>query len=141
MSSTGVTDQWEIVVWEIDDNRVRATLRHDDLRRAVLAWSPDASRLAVATRHGPLTLWDPTTGDTTTLTCHVDSVTGVVWSPDGRHIVTTGENGAVTVQRVDDTFSSRLQLAGANCIAWADSTIVVGQRTGPAVLELRTFGG
>ena len=62
----------------------------------------------------------------------------VIVSPDGRHVVTTSEGGAVTVHPVDGSPGSSLQLAGANCIAWEGSTIAVGQRTGPAVLELRT---
>jgi WD40 repeat protein len=89
-------------------------------------------------RNGPLILWDSVNDEATTITSRVGTATGVAWSPDGRHVITTSEDGAVAVHPVDGAPGNRLQLAGANCVPWAASTIAVGQRTGLTVLELRT---
>lgn len=102
-----------------------------------MAWSPDGSCLAVAGSGTPLLLWEPATGVTTTVGDVGDSATGVVWAPDSRHVLTTSEDGAVVLHPVDGTATTRLQVAGANCVDWAGPTIAVGTRTGPVVLELR----
>ena len=54
-----------------------------------MAYSPDGSRLAAASRDGSVKVWDAVTGETClTLRGHTSAVSGVTYSPDGRRLVT-----------------------------------------------------
>lgn len=70
----------------------------------VAAFSPDGSRLAGSTCDGQVHLWDPQTGvkkKSITIGPPQTSVTGLAFTPDGRHLVAAVGNGTICVLRLD----------------------------------------
>ncbi len=72
-----------------------------------VAWSPDGSRIASASRDGTVQIWDATHGGGPLFTYTDSSRTGtavpvwsVAWSPDSKHVVS---GGADRIARVWDT--------------------------------------
>ena len=63
-----------------------------------VAWSPDGTRIASASRDKTVHVWDATTGN---LVCshqvHTDRVYAAAWSPEGSRITSAGADGTVQV--------------------------------------------
>ncbi len=60
-----------------------------------LAWAPDSQRLAIVNRGNEVTVWQPGSGETVELKGHTDPVRAVAWSPDGRRLVSGGDDGTL----------------------------------------------
>jgi hypothetical protein len=82
-------------------------------------------------------VWTPATAATIEIDAGDNAATARALSSDGTRIVMISTGGTVTIQDVDGAFRTRLRLPGATCVAWVGTTIAVGRRTGPVVLELR----
>jgi WD40 repeat protein len=86
-----------IQLWDAAAGKPLGDLRgHTDTVR-VLAFSPDASRLASAARYPdfPPRLWDTTTGRAVVLRGHKNTVLALAFSPDGRRIATGSRDRTV----------------------------------------------
>jgi WD40 repeat protein len=77
---------------------IRLTLHgHQDSVWSV-AWSPDGSKLATASKDNTAKVWDAATGrELFTLHGHLRSVESAAWSPDGSKLATASEDRAVKV--------------------------------------------
>lgn len=76
------TGQWEEILSGIDDTRVR-----------VASWSPDRTRLAVATWDNAINIWAATGEPPITLERHDTAVNNLIWSPNGQTIAaSSGDN-------------------------------------------------
>src|SRR5437899_7296830 len=63
-----------------------------------LAWSPDASRLAVAAVSGPVTVFDANTGKPVhQLKGHGFGTAALAWQPTGNLLVSVGQDSKVRV--------------------------------------------
>jgi WD40 repeat protein len=123
-----------IIVWALDGELTGAVRLGVCAPVTALIFSGDDVHLLITDASGSVTLWNMLTGELRAL---VDGASAATWSPDGTHLALVSSTGAVVVQHVDGKCLTRIQVAGANCVAWVGSTIAVGQRNGPAVLELR----
>ncbi|GAB3864339.1 hypothetical protein GCM10029963_74590 [Micromonospora andamanensis] len=73
---------------------------HTDAVRGV-AWSPDASLVATASRDGTARLWDATTGTVAAvLRGHTDMVEAVAFCPDSVHVATASRDATVRIWEV-----------------------------------------
>jgi WD40 repeat protein len=74
---------------------------------ALVAWSPNAQRLASASDDGIVRLWDGATDQPqATLRGHTEKVNAVVWSPNGRQLASASDDGTV---RLWDGTTGQLQ--------------------------------
>ncbi|MGH8898388.1 MAG: WD40 repeat domain-containing protein [Egibacteraceae bacterium] len=63
-----------------------------------VAWSPDAKRLATASRDGTARIWDAELGTQLAIPCvHTDWVTAVAWSPDGMRLATASRDHTAAI--------------------------------------------
>jgi WD40 repeat protein/serine/threonine protein kinase len=104
-SSSGTWDEkkrayvaGEAKVWDLATGRVRHTFPdHSDMVWSV-AFSPDGTRLATASRDKTIKLWDLTTGKpVATLLGHANVVKRVAFSRDGKRLASGGVGGEVRV--------------------------------------------
>jgi WD40 repeat protein len=66
-----------------------------------LAFTPDGTRLASASRDMTVKLWDTASGqEVLTLRDFASEVSGVAFSPDGRRLVTTDLGGSVRLYEI-----------------------------------------
>jgi WD40 repeat protein len=101
----GADYEGNILLWDTDLAKVRATLKQDDRRRiAALAFAPDGKTLAAAVADRPgrdhepglIVLWDTTSGQRRlTLTGHTNAVLSVAFSPDGKLLASGGSDRTV----------------------------------------------
>jgi WD40 repeat protein len=88
----------------------------------MLAWDPNGTRLASASRDRTVRVWDPTTGNSTTLEGHTNWVAAVAWDPNGTRLASASHDGTVRVW--DPTTNVRIGL-DAYAITWHNSVLAV----------------
>ena len=116
----------QVIVWDTATGREVATF-DDKAEVSSLAFDPRSSRLAVASWNGALTVWDVhTRRSVQNLVADVQSVERVIYSPDGRWIVTTSQDGTA---RVWDARTAQLLRIDAHPDAVLMVTFGPGQRT------------
>ncbi|KAJ6016476.1 hypothetical protein N7540_011067 [Penicillium herquei] len=63
-----------------------------------IAWSPDGSRLASASRDNTARIWNPATGQSiSTLEGHSDAVMSIAWSPDQSRLASASSDKTVRI--------------------------------------------
>ena len=88
----------DIRVWDATSGKHLSTLQGIDPDQEVfVALSPDGRRLAVATSGQTIQLWDKSSGRVLLTMDHDNSLSGVVFSSDGKRILTGSEEGSAWV--------------------------------------------
>ncbi len=83
-----------------------------------LAWKPDGNRLACASVSGPITVFDPLRGTVLhDLPGHDFGTSCAVWSGDGAHLASAGQDGKIKLWDLDGN-KERLTLPGG--AAWVE---------------------
>lgn len=95
----------KFITWDMNDNSVKSSLYEGWISSVAL--DPEDKRLVTATRGGAIQLWDATTGEQLITLSGVEpwpdlnddsrSVYTVVFSPDGKHIVSGGTDSNVRI--------------------------------------------
>ncbi|AFZ60133.1 serine/threonine protein kinase [Anabaena cylindrica FACHB-243] len=102
----------KIKLWDIGTGKVIHTLTGSDHNVTTVAFSPDGKILASGNRdclecdtlnqptHHNIKLWDVATGkELTALTGHINTVTSLVFSADGKTLVSGGEDNKIKIWR------------------------------------------
>jgi WD40 repeat protein/predicted Ser/Thr protein kinase len=88
-----------------------------------MAWSPHASRLALATAEGTITVWDAESGqEELALIGHQGSAFALQWSPDGHRLASAGQDGTVRIWDVfthQDVLVLRGHIGPVWSVAWS----------------------
>ena len=91
-----------VTIWDVDTGHVRAQLNTNASPPIMsLAFSPDCERLAIGIGAGPdqlsvVKLWDVASRhDTALFPCHPGGLRALAYSPDGRMLVTAGQDRTV----------------------------------------------
>ena len=88
-------------------NSKQARLKEVPRGTQSLAFSPDDAVLVAGLRNGGIELSDMTTGEKiTTLNGHTQTVETLVFSPDGKTLVSTGQDGTILVWDWEETLKS-----------------------------------
>ena len=130
-----------LFVWDVNKGTLLGTRAFGDGINS-MALSPDASTLALAlgVRDGVVRLWEPGTGRFHgDLRGHHDEVLRVVWSNDGKSLLTASRD------QTADLWSSQAHCCGPSAVIWAMSRPRLSRPTGrksfpPATTNRRSFG-
>jgi serine/threonine protein kinase len=90
-------------IWDTNDNKIIAELKHKFFSPGALTWSPDGLRLAVSYENKVL-IWQPHAGrrEEIKIYRYAARVNTVAWSPDGEYLASGGYDRAVHVMHVSN---------------------------------------
>ena len=143
---------YAVQVWDTQKHhQVQFYCEHDTHGSASLAWSPDSTRLVTGSCYGvpkesyDIQIWEAQTGRVlSTLVYHTKPIRAVAWSPDGRWIISGGDDG---ILHVVDTKTGQQRFSGPTAIhnenqhvkvlAWSpDATrIAIGLSDGTVMIQ------
>uniref|UniRef100_A0A670ILW4 Neutral sphingomyelinase activation associated factor n=1 Tax=Podarcis muralis TaxID=64176 RepID=A0A670ILW4_PODMU len=89
--------------------------------------------LASGTKEGSISIWDVTTASILhQLPCHSGTVSDAAFSPDSRHLLSTGEDGYFKVTDVQTgmIISSMRSEEPQRCFKWDGNTVLSGSQSG-----------
>jgi len=86
-----------------DDTTLLKTIERQDGAITTMEWSPDGSRIAIASASPSVNLYDPESGDRKA-SCkgHEAGIYALAFSPDGQQLATGGFDGRVRIYRTAD---------------------------------------
>ena len=85
-------------VWDLLSSQAIHTLKGHTGWLTSVAYSPDGTRIATASRDQTIILWDPSIGqESLTLNGHSTWVSSVAFSPDGHLLASASDDGIVKV--------------------------------------------
>ncbi|XP_030070637.1 protein FAN [Microcaecilia unicolor] len=131
-----------VKVWRCVPAEVSGTKRNDfellaeleqDASVNIINLNPENSMLVSGTTEGTLGIWDlPTTSILHQLSCHSGVVHDAVFSPDSRHILSTGDDGCLKVTDVQTgmLISSIPSGQPQRCFCWDGNTVLSGSQSG-----------
>ncbi len=103
-------------VWDAESGGQIAVLRPGAKRVEKVAWSPDGTRLALATGGATTTIWDTATWQQATV---LDSASrDMAWSPDGRRLALAGWY-AIAIWDVDSGTMAKVPEANPYLVRWS----------------------
>lgn len=93
--STIATGSWdEVKLWDAVTGNLKANLKMTSVR--AMAFSPDGTTIVTGTNHGPVQVWDVSTGQRKTeYIGHTDIVSSIGFSPDKTTIATASRDTTV----------------------------------------------
>jgi|GEM_PF-898707 len=95
-AALALSDQNSIQIWDLSSGRCALDLSGQKRCADSVAFSPDGTRIATASRDGAARVWNARTGDCLlTITGHQAWVNMVEFSPDGRSLVTACDDRTV----------------------------------------------
>ncbi|XP_023573448.1 protein FAN isoform X2 [Octodon degus] len=109
-----------------------AELEHD-VGVDTISLSATSALLASGTKEGMVTIWDlPTATALHQIPCHSGAVCATAFSPDSRHILSTGADGCVNVVDVQTgmRISSMASDKPQRCFIWDGSSVLSGSESG-----------
>uniref|UniRef100_A0A8C4NHG3 Neutral sphingomyelinase (N-SMase) activation associated factor n=1 Tax=Eptatretus burgeri TaxID=7764 RepID=A0A8C4NHG3_EPTBU len=115
---------------------LQAEMEHDSGVTAV-HMSPTCAALASGTKEGLLTIWDVETQEVLrALQAHAGTVRDTAFSPDGRHLLTCGDDGFLKVVdvRTATMTASCHACTPQRCLVWNGSTALAGSENGELVV-------
>lgn len=128
---------WSGVLAEMPGTRrhqfdLLAELEHD-VGVGTISLNATSTLLASGTKEGTVTVWDLTTATILhQMPCHVGAVCATGFSPDSRHILSTGADGFVNV--IDVQTGMRISSMGADkpqrCFIWDGNSVLSGSESG-----------
>ncbi|XP_053324288.1 protein FAN [Spea bombifrons] len=148
------TASWDstVKVWSCVPDNVCGTKRNDfemlaelehDAGVSTITVSSDGSLLVSGTKEGHMSIWDiPTATLLHQLPCHRGTMHDVAFSPDNRHVLSTGEDGCLKVVDVQTgmLLSSLPSGEEQRCFCWNGHTVLSGNDAGE-ILVWDLLGG
>ena len=118
----------EIRLWDTDTGEIKTTFEGHTDRVAWVAFSPDGKMLASSDFEGVIWLWDIDTGKHRQIQTPHKIVDGVMFSPDGRTLVSSRREDIRLWDVATSEFKARLEdTTGTNNIVFnSDGTILYG---------------
>ncbi|XP_037023439.2 protein FAN isoform X1 [Artibeus jamaicensis] len=111
---------------------VMAELEHD-VSVDTISLNAASTLLVSGTREGTVTIWDLTTATVLhQIPCHSGIVCDTAFSPDSRHVLSTGEDGGLNVIDVQTgmLISSMTSDEPQRCFIWDGNTVLSGSQSG-----------
>ncbi|XP_029447209.1 protein FAN [Rhinatrema bivittatum] len=138
------TASWDstVKVWHCVPTEVSGTKRNDfellaeleqDASVNIIDLNSVSTMLVAGTTEGSLNIWDlPTANMLHQLSCHAGVVHAAAFSPDSRHILSTGEDGCLKVTDVQTgmLISSIPSGQPQRCFCWDGNTVLSGSQSG-----------
>uniref|UniRef100_UPI00358EA155 protein FAN isoform X2 n=1 Tax=Myxine glutinosa TaxID=7769 RepID=UPI00358EA155 len=115
---------------------LQAEVEHDSGVTAV-HMSPTCAALASGTKEGLLTIWDVETQEALrALQAHTGTVRDTAFSPDGRHLLSCGDDGFLKVVdvRTATMTASCHACTPQRCLVWDGNTALAGSENGELVV-------
>jgi WD40 repeat protein len=142
---------YAVQVWDaVEHHQVHLYYGHELRGPAALAWSPDSTRLATGSCYGgrvesyDIQIWEAQTGQMlSSFSCHTGPIRALDWSPDGKWIVSGGDDGTLqrvnvmTMQQCSPETAVRYENFRVLALAWSyDSTrIAIGLSDGTVAVR------
>jgi serine protease Do len=105
-------DDGALHIWQMADRTRLTTIESGASPFVSVAWSPDASQIAIGTGDGTIGIWDVAAGTVLeTLEGHTDAIDSLYWIADGSQIISASADGSIRVWEVEVAVTVRPQQA------------------------------
>ena len=133
--ATAASDK-SILLWDVDDGRIRRQLTGPQGYVSALAYSPDGSELAAGDSRGTILIWDAETGALkATINEHQKRINLLVYSPDGKTLLSAGDGILVW----DAEEKELIKSVGERTITYRELTLSSDGNTIAGVLNSNVF--